>query len=67
MLTKTSTEWVQALRDDGHDVVRVVDIEELGVSATDPNVLTAAAQRDRVLLTADESDFGDPLSMTTCV
>ena len=21
------TEWVQALRDDGHDVVRVVDIE----------------------------------------
>ena len=25
------TEWVQALRDDGHDVVRVVDVEELGV------------------------------------
>ena len=54
------TEWVQALRDDGHDVVRVVDIEELGVSATDPNVLTAAARRDRVLLTADQSDFSDP-------
>jgi hypothetical protein len=29
------TEWVQALRDDGHDVIRVVDIEELGVKATD--------------------------------
>ena len=54
------TEWVQALRDDGHDVVRVVDIEELGVSATDPNGLMAAAQRDRVLLTADQSDFNDP-------
>jgi predicted nuclease of predicted toxin-antitoxin system len=54
------TEWVRALRDDGHDVVRVVDIEELGVSATDPNVLTAAARRDRVLLTADQSDFSDP-------
>lgn len=54
------TEWVQALRDDGHDVVRVVDIEELGVSASDPSVLTAAAQRDRVLRTADQSDFSDP-------
>jgi hypothetical protein len=54
------TEWVQALRDDGHDVLRVVDIEKLGVSATDPNVLMAAAQRDRVLLTADQSDVSDP-------
>lgn len=33
------TEWIQALRDDGQDVVRVVDVDELGVSATDPNVL----------------------------
>jgi predicted nuclease of predicted toxin-antitoxin system len=54
------TEWVQALRDDGHEVVRVVVIEELGGSATDPNVLTAAGQRARVLLTADQSDFSDP-------
>ena len=60
------TEWVQALGDDGHDVLRVVDIEELGVSATDPNILTAAAERDRALLTADQSDF-DGLSMTICV
>lgn len=30
------TEWVQALRDDGYDVVRVVDVDELGVSAIDP-------------------------------
>ena len=36
------TEWVQALRDNGHDVSRVVDVEELGVSATDPNVLAGA-------------------------
>ena len=54
------TEWVQALRDDGHDVMRVVDIGELGVSATDPTVLAGATQRNRVLLTADQSDFNDP-------
>jgi len=54
------TEWVQALRDDGHDVVRVVDVEGLGVSATDPEVLAGATQRNRVLLTADQSDFSDP-------
>lgn len=54
------TEWIQALRDDGHDVVRVVDVEELGVSATDSNVLTVAARKNRVLLTADRSDFSHP-------
>lgn len=54
------TEWVQALRGDGHDIVRVVDVEELGVSAADPDVLTVAAQRNRVLLTADQSDFSNP-------
>lgn len=54
------TEWVQALRDDGHNVVRVVHIEELGVSATDSDVLRVAIQRNRVLLTADQSDFSDP-------
>lgn len=54
------TEWIQALRDDGHDVVRVVDIEELGVSATDPSVLSVASQQNRVLLSADQSDFSDP-------
>jgi predicted nuclease of predicted toxin-antitoxin system len=54
------TEWIQALRDDGHDIVRVVDIENLGVSATDPDVLAAAIREDRVLLTADQSDFSNP-------
>jgi predicted nuclease of predicted toxin-antitoxin system len=54
------TEWIQALRDDGHDVVRVVDIDELGVSATDPDVLAVATREDRVLLTADQSDFSNP-------
>ena len=29
------TEWIQALDDDGHDVVRVVDVDDLGVSASD--------------------------------
>lgn len=54
------TEWVQALRGDGHDIVRVVDVDELGVSATDSDVLTVATQQDRVLLTADQSDFSNP-------
>jgi len=54
------TEWLQALRDDGHDIVRVVDVDELGLSATDPDVLAVAARLDRVLLTADQSDFADP-------
>jgi len=54
------TEWIQALRDDGHDVVRVVDIDELGPSATDPDVLAVTTQLNRVLLTADQSDFADP-------
>jgi predicted nuclease of predicted toxin-antitoxin system len=54
------TEWIQALRDDGHDVVRVVDAEDLGVSATDSDVLAVATREDRVLLTADQSDFSEP-------
>lgn len=56
------TEWIQALRDDGHDVRRVVDVDELGVSATDPEVLAVARQTNRILLTADQSDFTDPPS-----
>jgi predicted nuclease of predicted toxin-antitoxin system len=54
------TEWIQALRGDGHDVRRVVDSDALGVSATDPDVLADATREDRVLLTADQSDFSDP-------
>jgi hypothetical protein len=55
------TEWIQTSRDDGHDVVRVVvDVEDLGVSASDPDVLAVATRKDRVLLTADQSDFSNP-------
>lgn len=54
------TEWIRALRDDGHDVVRVVDVEELGVSAIDLDVLNVATKADRVLLTADQADFSEP-------
>jgi predicted nuclease of predicted toxin-antitoxin system len=51
---------VQALRDDGHDVARVVDVADLGEGATDEEVLAAAVRADRVLLAADQSDFSDP-------
>lgn len=54
------TEWIRALADDGHDIVRVVDIAELGESSIDKDILSAAAQSGRVLLTADQADFSDP-------
>jgi predicted nuclease of predicted toxin-antitoxin system len=53
------TEWVQALRGDGHDVARVVDRPDLGVGAPDPEVVAVATREDRVLLTSDRSDFAD--------
>ncbi len=59
------TEWIQALRDDGHDVVRVIDINDLGMSATDPDVLAVATREVRVLLTADQSDFSNPPTRMT--
>ena len=55
-----TSEWVQALVDDGYDVLRVADLGELGAGAPDARVLTAATNRDRVLLTADQADFSDP-------
>lgn len=54
------SEWIHALRDDGHEVRRVVDVDDLGVSAIDPDVLGFAARSERVLLTADQSDFDRP-------
>lgn len=53
-------EWLQALLDDGHDVTRVVDLSDLGPSAVDRDILALARTRDLVLLTADQTDFGDP-------
>lgn len=53
-------EWLQALREDGHDVVHVVDVEGLGPSATDADVLETASRQSRVLMTADQADFSDP-------
>jgi len=38
-------EWIHALRDDGHDVLRVVDVDELGVGAADRDVLAVATGR----------------------
>jgi hypothetical protein len=54
------TEWVRALRDDGHDVARVVDLSELGVGSPDSEVIAVATRANRVLLTSDRSDFADP-------
>jgi len=54
------TEWVQALRGDGHDVARVVDRPDLGIGAPDLEVIAVATSEDRILLTSDRSDFADP-------
>lgn len=54
------TEWVRSLANDGHDVVRVFDDSTLGEGASDEAVLRRARAADRVLLTADRSDFGTP-------
>lgn len=56
------TEWIQALGDDGHDIIRVMDVDELGASAADSAVLRGggAAERNRVRLTVDLADFSVP-------
>jgi predicted DNA-binding protein (UPF0278 family) len=54
------TEWIRALRDDGHDVLRVVETNGLCIGAPDIDVLAVATRVDRVVLTADQSDFGNP-------
>jgi hypothetical protein len=53
-------EWIRALADDGHDIVRAVDAAPLEIGDLDPAVLAAATALNRVLLTADRSDFADP-------
>ena len=53
-------EWIRALADNGHDIVRAVDAAPLEIGDLDPAVLAAATALNRVLLTADRSDFADP-------
>jgi len=53
-------EWRRALVGDGHDVVGVLDLDEREAGTPDRAVLEAAVERDRILLTADQSDFSDP-------
>ncbi len=48
------------LADAGHDAIHVGDLQLLG--ATDAQVLGAAAQRERVLVSAD-TDFGELLAL----
>lgn len=48
-----------ALRADGHDVERVVDVQSLGLGAADEAVYNYAAANGRVLITKNGSDFAD--------
>ena len=53
----TSEELAQRLRDQGHDVERVVNIEELGDGVDDSDVHNYAEKHDRVIITHDEGFF----------
>ena len=55
-----SPEVGRRLKDAGHDAIHVAHIGLL--SATDPEILQAAAKEERILLTAD-SDFGALLAL----
>lgn len=55
-----SPEVGRRLKEAGHDAIHVADIGLL--TAADPAILQAAAQEERVLLTAD-SDFGALLAL----
>jgi len=55
-----SPEVSRRLAEAGHDTIHVAEIEM--VSATDPEILAAAAQQERVLISAD-SDFGELLAL----
>ena len=59
-----SPEVARRLREAGHDTVHVADVGLL--SAADPEILRAAAEQDRVLLTAD-ADFGALLALGALV
>jgi len=48
-----------ALRSDGHDVERVVDVQSLGLGAPDGAVYNYAAANGRALITKNGSDFAD--------
>lgn len=47
----------QFLEDQGHDVERVVEIDELGPGTDDADVLDYAEREDRVIITYDEGFF----------
>lgn len=55
-----SPEVGRRLKEAGHDAIHVADIGLL--TATDPEILQAAAKEERILLTAD-SDFGALLAL----
>lgn len=55
-----SPEVGRRLKEEGHDAIHVADIGLL--TATDPEILRAAAKEERILLTAD-SDFGALLAL----
>jgi len=55
-----SPEVARRLADSGHDAIHVADIDLL--SASDPDIMRAAAAEERVLVTAD-SDFAAMLAL----
>jgi predicted nuclease of predicted toxin-antitoxin system len=49
--------YVVALRNEGHAVARVSDVDTLDEAASDREILSAAASRNAVVVTNDAKDF----------
>lgn len=49
--------YLTALQSDGHTVIRVVDVDELGPTATDREIVEHARNTDAAILTNDAKDF----------
>lgn len=62
MAENTDAEWIRALSEGGHDIVRITEFDGVDIGAPDSVVLNGATGVGRVLLTADQSDFADPPS-----
>jgi len=49
--------YITALRSEGYEVKRVVDIKDLGPTASDAEILSYASENKTVILTNDAKDF----------
>lgn len=56
----TERDLAQKLRHAGHDVERVVEVEDLGAGAADKGIRTYARRTDRIIVTHDDDHVAAP-------